>query len=103
MRKPTTILIYKIMNMIKFDELFRYRNSKLNVLPLFHSCDVYTFRSIAQSKLLEPSTCDVFSENTMTCVCFVVCMPPEIMAEKNPPSLKPNEKYPHGIFFSSGV
>ena len=43
-----------------FDDRFENANSQVALLPLFHSCDAITFRSILETRRLIPTDCSVF-------------------------------------------
>ena len=48
---------------MKFSDILSGVNGKLKVLPILHTCDAYGFRSILDSKELQPQRCDVFDKD----------------------------------------
>ena len=51
--------------MNKFKEILNTVVGDLNVLPVLHSCDAYSFRSIIESNVISISMCDVFNEKLL--------------------------------------
>lgn len=47
--------------MNNFSEIIQGVNPKIDILPLFHTCDTYSIRSILTSKKITPQQCDVFT------------------------------------------
>ena len=55
--------------MNNFVEILDKSSLKLKLLPLFHSCDIYSLRGILMEKKLTPCTCDVFTDEDLI-YCF---------------------------------
>lgn len=45
----------------KFQEVLQTEIDELVTLPLLHTCDAYSLRSILENKKLIPQKCDVFN------------------------------------------
>ncbi len=55
--------------MNNFSEIIDNFKPKIELLPLFHSCDTYSLRNILQEKKLVPRECDVFIKEQLL-YCF---------------------------------